>query len=422
MNGLIRSQEEIKEAILKLTQSAKTTLEIQDKIREYDKDVLKYLKSVHKNLVSAIFLTVYGEKSLSTDVDNFLNTCLSFKNKGTCLRASPLYERIKEATSYLKGKVSLSQRIWHIKNSIEEIPKCKAVACKKETKWQDRGLKRGYYARFCSTKCSNSDEETKMRAIETNRKRFGFDYPLQNPKLLKEREDLIVKRYGLKTILQLPEVQEKIKSTNLEKYGYENPFFSREWQDQNKERNIKKHGSANPFQWEHIKEKIKSTNLELYGVENPMQRPEVAERSQENAFLRKEIEVNGVVFSVQGFEGVVIQHFVNIGIDPSSILTKMKDMPELWYEFKGKRCRYFPDTYIPKMNLIMEVKSTYTVGYNNSETFKRVQLKAESTVDAGYNYLVWVMSEKGNTLRQFRDSEILNIEHSQINKIFSGVR
>ena len=62
-------------------------------------------------------------------------------------------------------------------------------------------------------------------------------------------------------------------------------------------------------------------------------------------------------------------------------------MPVIWYMFTGKKRRYFPDFYIPKDNLVIEVKSRYT--YKRS----RIQniIKALNTRKHGFKYETWIV-------------------------------
>lgn len=51
----------------------------------------------------------------------------------------------------------------------------------------------------------------------------------------------------------------------------------------------------------------------------------------------------------------------------------------------GKKGRYYPDIYIPKDNLIIEVKSVWTFA-GTDEKLKINRLKQQACLDAGYNF------------------------------------
>jgi len=62
-------------------------------------------------------------------------------------------------------------------------------------------------------------------------------------------------------------------------------------------------------------------------------------------------------------------------------------MPEFWYD--NKKHRYYPDFYVPKDNLIIEVKSGYTLNKNR----KRNDMKFESVKNAGYNFKLMIIGD-----------------------------
>ena len=57
-----------------------------------------------------------------------------------------------------------------------------------------------------------------------------------------------------------------------------------------------------------------------------------------------------------------------------------KNLPEIWYYMKNKMHRYFADIYIKSKNMIIEVKSTYTLVADELKN----KLKRQACSDAGY--------------------------------------
>jgi hypothetical protein len=51
--------------------------------------------------------------------------------------------------------------------------------------------------------------------------------------------------------------------------------------------------------------------------------------------------------------------------------------------------------FIPKRNLIVEVKSIYTLGLATGRNWRKNQAKAKAALDAGYKFAVLVMSASG---------------------------
>jgi hypothetical protein len=58
-------------------------------------------------------------------------------------------------------------------------------------------------------------------------------------------------------------------------------------------------------------------------------------------------------------------------------------MSEIWYTTEDNvNHRYYPDFYIPKDNLVIEVKSTFTYEYKKEIN----ELKQKATEDNNYNF------------------------------------
>jgi len=66
------------------------------------------------------------------------------------------------------------------------------------------------------------------------------------------------------------------------------------------------------------------------------------------------------------------------------------------YEFEGKRSYYYPDFYIPKLNLIVETKSKWIL---NKQGVERNLAKEHATKQNGFNFLLIV----NNNFQQFNE-------------------
>ena len=136
-------------------------------------------------------------------------------------------------------------------------------------------------------------------------------------------------------------------------------------------------GVDNPFQSEEVKEKIRET-LFLYGVEYPLQNNLFTSNTWHNYQLP-----SGKWIKVQGYERYALDDFLLEEYNEDEILYKCSDIPKIWYKGKDEKWhRYYPDFYIPKDNLIIEVKSTFTF-LNN---LKVNQLKRKATKENGFHF------------------------------------
>ena len=107
-----------------------------------------------------------------------------------------------------------------------------------------------------NVKSSMQIDEVKQKVLNTNKEKYGVEHPQTLPETKEKARKTNIERYGVENITQLPEYQEAIKKTNLQKYGCERPT-----------------------QNEEIKQKVRNTLIEHYGVDNPTKNPEIIHKS-----------------------------------------------------------------------------------------------------------------------------------------------
>jgi hypothetical protein len=136
--------------------------------------------------------------------------------------------------------------------------KGKCIACGKDTHFSS--LRVGYL-KFCSTKCSANNSETRQKCKETYIKKTGFSYASQNPEVQKKARKTNLKNCGFEYPIQSPKVKEKTRKTNLKNCGFEYSFQSPEFQQKSKETNMKNLGVENSMQSKKVKEKQQESIL-----------------------------------------------------------------------------------------------------------------------------------------------------------------
>jgi hypothetical protein len=130
--------------------------------------------------------------------------------------------------------------------------------------------------------------------------------------------------------------------------------------------NLLKYGYKNAAQSPDVELK-RLTNIEKYGVEHPNQVGEFFEKQLESANKYKEYTLpSGKIVKLQGYEKYAMDILIK---------SDRQEMPEIWYEHSGKKKRYFTDFYIPKDNLIIEVKSIILIKGILLRTFVRHYLR-----------------------------------------------
>lgn len=237
-----------------------------------------------------------------------------------------------------------------------------------------------------------SNDGQKTEAQEKFRKtcleKYGVLNPMQSKEIQKKSKETCLKKYGHEYILQSQMVKDKI----LDKYGVDHIFQTQDFKDKSKKTFMEKYGCENPSQSKEIREKIQNTCLRKYGVKHTSQYPVFAEKALQNSFNLKDFvfPCNNIV-QVQGYEPFLLQSLVEEGFTYEDIVVSREKVPEIWYCYNGMKCRYYCDVYIPKINKIYEVKSTWTCTIEP----ERIFLKKQACIDAGYLFEMYVYDAKG---------------------------
>jgi hypothetical protein len=138
----------------------------------------------------------------------------------------------------------------------------------------------------------------------------------------------------------------------------------------------------------------KVTFLEKYGVEFPMQNLDSFQKQQKSGKkLRKFVFKSGHEVNVRGDEPKALKYLEEKNYTECDITVDLKKMPRIWY-VSDKKHRYYPDIYIEKENLIIEVKSTFTY----ERYLEKNLLKRQACLDSGYNFKFMIFDKDGNLL------------------------
>jgi len=252
-----------------------------------------------------------------------------------------------------------NEEIYLIYHNIEK-PVCE---CGNEVNFL--GFSRGYN-KTCGYKCGNNKKDKKIKEKKTKLKNHPNGYSRNH----KKAEETCISKYGVKHFMMTDEGKEKCKKTKTEKYGDEK-YNNRE---KSKKTKTEKYGDPTYTN----RDKAEETIYKKYGVKNIMQTGEV-----EFGYKYKNyILPSGKKIKIQGYEDRLLDELLD-KFNEDEILTDRKDMPEFWYIGEdNKEHRYFPDVFIPHINTIYEVKSTYTITCDIEKNKK----KFKSVKDAGYNF------------------------------------
>lgn len=240
------------------------------------------------------------------------------------------------------------------------------------------------------------DHPAKLKTVREKTKqtmltKYGAEYSLQVKEFKEKAINTTIEKFGVENASQSEVIKEKKKQTCLKNYGVESPFQSTIIREKIANTMINKYGVTNPLKNKIIKEKTKQTNIETYGVPNPMQCANIQEKSFNNSHKFKDYKMpSGEIRRVQGYEPFAINDLLEKYTE-EQIKTNRNDVPRIKYSFNDKDRYYFPDIFIPAQNLVIEVKSTYTIKCNPG----MIKAKQEATINNGYFYELWVYDDKG---------------------------
>lgn len=252
--------------------------------------------------------------------------------------------------------------------------------CGKQTKWINY---RDGFSTHCSSKCAGADPTVDKKRKNTNINKWGVERPQQHLVDIRNKfKRTMMSRYGAEYAAQIPEIREKQKLTCVEKYGVQYPFESKS-----------------------VQKKIRKTNMERFGVEHVMQNRFLFENQQKSGFKTKNIKIHNKHFSLRGYEHYVVKWLARNSVPVKHIKTTSQDgVPSINWLDKNKNMHvYHPDMYIKVKNTtyIVEVKSTFTLGIQNTKSAKKsgkystVRRKAHYTEKSGYNFILFLVSDSG---------------------------
>ena len=244
----------------------------------------------------------------------------------------------------------------------------------------------------CGFEYASQSDKFKEQVKKTNNRKLGVDYPMQSKKVMDKSKQTSLKNYGVEHPSQTKECQDKVEQTNIERHGFKRVLQSPVFQKKFKQTCLLNNGTEYPMQSQKIKDKSKQTNLLNFGFEHPMQNAEFSEKVSKNAYNLKEFNFPcGTTIQVQGYEPILLKNLVEEGYTYEDIIVKRTEVPEIWYDKDNNKHRYYCDIYIPKINTIYEVKSTWTY----KKDIDDIPLKKQACIDNGYLFELYVYDSKG---------------------------
>jgi len=186
----------------------------------------------------------------------------------------------------------------------------------------------------------------------------------------------------------------------MEKYGSEYFVNSEEY----KKQMMEKYGSEYFVNSEEFKKQM----MEKYGVEHAMQSSELFSKMLKSSFRRREYTFeDGTTSMILGYEDLAIKDLEESKLYSVIEAGDNEKIPTFWYDFEDKKHKYYPDIFLPEVNTIIEVKSTY---YFEKDMPKNI-CKAKE-VSKTFIFLVYVYTGRKDikTVYKLKDEEFIILE------------
>lgn len=289
-------------------------------------------------------------------------------------------------------------------NQLPEIKEKKKITNIKKTGFENPSQSQNIKDKKIETRSSRSTEE-KIQQRKNYQDGWNKKTNIEIEEINQKRKETLLNLYNVDNIMQMDTIKEKVKITNIDRYGGPSPLNCDLVLCKIKKTCLERYNETNPSKVEQFKEKSKQTCLEHFGVEHPMQNkeilnqsrltyktktgfdhplhnPEVLEKSLKNSFRRKEyILPSGKKILLQGEEPSFLDYiFSNNLLTEEEIIYKPR---RIKYLLENKEHYYFADFYIPKFNLIVEIKSWYVLSIQ-----KGTDEKIAATKALGHNYIM----------------------------------
>lgn len=265
-------------------------------------------------------------------------------------------------------------------------------------------------AELSGYKCPLSIPSIKQKLMQTNLQNYGREWAIASDIVQDKIRRVIMDRFGVDNVFKLEYFQLKAQDTRFEKYGTIHIGAAHEVRDKINSTNVAKYGVEYPLQSIVLQQKARKTVFDRYGVDHPMKIPSIVEKSSFNSFYRKPFLMpSGETRWVQGYEPLYLEYCLQSGYPEDNIVTGAIKVPRFNYQFDGKEHTYYPDVYHPDQNVIVEVKSTWTMQKDSEQNIA----KWEAVIDAGYGFLLKVYDDKRKDVSDRYDYVYTMIDASQ---------
>jgi hypothetical protein len=245
---------------------------------------------------------------------------------------------------------------------------------------------------FCE-ECTGKNKKEKYK--QTNLDIRGVENPMRCSEVKEKLKQTCIKKFDVENPSQSKLVKERKSETCMKNHGVSNPLKSKIIRSKAKQTNLRIRGVEHPMRCSEVKEKCKQTNLRIRGVENPSQCIYVQKKKEESKLTFKEyVCPSGTIRRIQGYENFALDELFK-KFTEDQVITDRETIPSIEYYYEDRKHVYFPDIFIPHLNKIIEVKSTWT--YNLD--VEKLKQKEKYTKLQGYEYEYWIFDKDSLTIK-----------------------
>jgi hypothetical protein len=129
--------------------------------------------------------------------------------------------------------------------------------------------------------------------------------------------------------------------------------------------------------------------------------PMCAYNFKQGSIKRRKITYQG--YEMFGIEWILQHTNIKLSEIYESKFPKYKKRPPTFTYLcpeSGKLRKYLPDLWVPSRNIIVEIKSIYTLGAKSSDLRDINEAKKQAVLNAGYRYKLLIMDCKGNRIKR----------------------
>lgn len=343
--------------------------EIKEYVNQNPAIYYKKIKAFNRPLYDEVMLL--GKKTFAENLYNYLYT-----NNG-CQRCGIQTGFINVLEGYRPSCKACYEFMRARKELWGPPPKCNNPKCDNAAFGEN--AHNGQWNLHCSLKCRGVDNSIKSRekSKKTTLEKYGVEHYSMTDECKQKVINTSKERYGVENVMHIREYVDKIQSTIKDRY------------------NVK---SLHELDW--YVNKKNATMMEKYGVLNPSQNLSVHKKKLRSS--KKYTLKNGVTIDVQGYEPFFLDDLSKIMDVDESIV----DIPTINYVHHGENKVYYPVFFVKPYNMVIEVKSKYTISTDKEMIYNKIV----GSICAGYDFLLIVYGEDGKILSSmYYDENIVSM-------------